>query len=1028
MTSKYPPYEKTVQMFHSSEDPNEIIEGLIKLREWQTINTLPLFQRLEAQIPAFNNLRNLLNNDKVDEIESIILKYLLPDCLLFDEPSKQLISQHRDILGKWLDDLDDYGRNRIRSKAIDMVLPLLESSLPQTACWVISSIGYRDARIVRSLWKVVQNNDNEVGDIALSTLTWMGIPVSEKMIVLEELNSRAAKRFNTRLLWGIARLGDSSSSSVILEHWLSPQKRPELDVDSSLAFTALREIADANENNENLENFIWAECRKLVEQDPKTLYRKFDIGNVAAKCNSAEVIPTLLHWHGQHLEWFEQPDWARYLVQDHLKKCVKPKQLEGWKQINDQVIFEFLRQSACKNTKDDSFFTTQEWMEKDSAWKTLLRAGYEDALHWFDEAVANEEGRFNRKKIMDYLACFRIDPLPKNVIKWITEPYDDPGSGDGREISYRMAAVRIVRSTSTKAALETLLDFGFTYKGMIITASTDAVAEVAVTLIRQGNPTVVAHLVELFVNSSSYGQRLACISALEVIASFPENHQWLLPQIERLIPLVYDENREQVERGMLLNTLGYLNEWTVPDYLLQDLVSWAYKADRWIGGGSLHILAHHGSLDKYPNLMQDALGLEPDGGHWRLSSNKVPFEWAPYIIGQLYHINPDAYQPAVVYLLAQEWQAAVQIVRWLRATHGKEDQPIISQQIVEALIRRTNQLYSSFYGETEVFDILSELSPKALVEYTWGEAITKWIPDTRVALANALGKAKVEGEDQQACLSTLEILAEDSLYPVRRAAYRGLSKQSGNYLYSLCQSWLASPILKLNLRAAEACGWVENVEANNGMDGFEKIYQRCISHVEPKVRESVLRSWEEHRQRMWAKEYLEKIINVLGKDNLEILQTWCYGSALEQIGDDEIRDALIEHVSNSPLPPNVRFWIKSIIDELETNWKKTTQKWPDPWEDIRGAIEQGDGKLILEDNSEINIHYAIWQAPATTPREIHTWGGVIIAPFEHFIDLEKAIIEIKGHRRGNFILTGYSGDTGTILGTGAYPSLKPEND
>jgi hypothetical protein len=140
------------------------------------------------------------------------------------------------------------------------------------------------------------------------------------------------------------------------------------------------------------------------------------------------------------------------------------------------------------------------------------------------------------------------------------------------------------------------------------------------------------------------------------------------------------------------------------------------------------------------------------------------------------------------------------------------------------------------------------------------------MPDTRVALANALGKAKTQPDNQGHCLTTLEILAEDSLYAVRRAAYRGLAKQSATYLYQLCHSWLDSPILKLNLRAAEACGWIENLATKSGRDGFEELYQQCACHPEPNVREAVHRSWEERRHWLWAREYLGKVMRRMSRD------------------------------------------------------------------------------------------------------------------------------------------------------------------
>jgi len=978
---------------------------------------------LELRAVAFHQLQ-AITAYKLEYTQPIILNELLPLCLR-DTPSLSVqYGAFRKVLSEWIGQHPQPDSNELRNAVIDTVIPLIGGENHNPACLVLSTIGYSRPDIVKTLLDFASNTDNEAGDIAISTLTWIGLSMAERKAVLSELHRRAEKHYNHHLVWSVARLSDPSSFPVMLAHWLSPTARPVTQVDPSLAFTAIREIASANDSDHFLQDSIWAETTKLVEQDPKTLYWDFDIGNIVVGCNSPDVVRTMLTWHGQHPDWFENPGWAHYLVQERLERCVKPRQLEGWTQIEEQTIFELLRQDACLNTKDDSFSTTQEAMTKEIAWKTLLRTGYEEALSWFDAAVVGETGRFIRQKLMKYLACFRIDPLPDAAIRWITEVYDHPSGSDGREISYRMAAVQMARSTTTETALEHLLNFGFTYNGQVLTQSSDAVAEVALSLIRQGNTTVVDHIARMLIRSGSSHQRLVCVSALETIASFPEYQHFLLPYTEEFIPLIYDESRDPIERGSLLNTLGHLTEWVIPEHLVQDLIAWAHQPDRWIGGGSLEILASHGHLEKRPELMGDVLGLEPDGDFWRLASTEVHFEWAPYIIGLLYHRDPQAYTPAIVSLLSnRDWQPAAQIIRWLDATHGNDGQPDVPKVVAEALIRRTHERYSLLYGETEIFDVLARLAPNALIEHKWNEVVAAWMPDTRVALANALRKVVAPQDSQGQCLVALEMLTEDGLYPVRRAAYRGLAKQSTTYLYKLCQTWLASPFVELNLRAAEACGWIENVKPNNGQDGFAELYQQCTSHPEPGIREAVHRSWEERRQRLWSREYLGKVMGVEGKDNSEVLRTWCYGDALSQIGDDECREILLDHVSGKPLPPNIRYWIKHILEELETNWKKTTQKWPDPWADMGGAIERGKGRLISSSNKMVDMQYSIWQVPAVSPREKHSWGGVMIASFEHFLDLGKVFIELEGGRKGEILFTGFTGNTGTFFGASDYPKL-----
>lgn len=1016
-------FDKLIEICSNSNNFDEIFESLDKLRELQVSEKVTLIQRLEAQLQAFENIRILMENTKDTNIsEKAILDYLLPGCLLLDEPGEYLIYRHRGILRDWFNDLIDIDRDNIRTKVIEKILPLLNSPAPKPVCWTISSIGYKDPRLVKSLWKLAQDNDNEIGDIALSTITWLGVTKEEEGKILQELHTRVSRRYNHQLSWGIARIGDPSSVMVILNHWLLPEERLKNRVDTAIAFTALREIADVNDDNHLLQDLIWTETAKLVEQDSKALYWNFDIGHIVVSCNSPIVVPTILTWHRQHSDWFEDPGWARYMAQDRLKNCVKPRQLDGWLQYNDKSIFDLLRNDACMDTKYDDYASTVKTTIKEIAWKTLLCAGYEEALSWFNAAVANEGGRFIRQKVMKYLACFQVNPLPDTLVKWIVEPYNDPGTDDSREMSYRMAAVRVAESTATEEALEHLLNFGFTYKSRVITGSSDAVADVALSLIQQGNTAVIKRIASTMLESSSSRQQLVCANTLEVIATFSEYQKYLLPYTDALILLVRDEKCDDIVRGLLLNMLGHLTEWIVPEQLLKDLVSWAHRPDKWVGGGSLQILASHDQLEEFPRLMNDILALEKEGDNWRLISDEIRFEWAPYIIGFLYHKSPQTYTSAVMSLLKTlDWHIVVQVIRWLIVTCNDQSQSNISQEIIEALIHRIYSKQSLFYSETEVFDVLSRLSPHSLIEHSWDKIVNKWMPDARIALANALGKAQTSKDNLGRCLATLEMLVEDSFYPVRRVAYRGLSKQSATYLYRLCQSWLESPLLRLKLRAVEGCGWVENVKTEEGQDGFEVLYQKCTSHPEPSIREAIRRSWEERRKRLWARDYLSRVMSVDGKDNGEILRTWCYGDALCQIGDDECRDMLREYVSKKILRPNVRYWIENIIDELEINWKKTTQKWPEPWTDMSGAIERGNGKLISGTNEVVDIQYSTWWVPAASPEDINNWGGTVISSFKHFLGMDKAVIELQGERRGEIILTGFLQNIATFLGTGPYP-------
>jgi hypothetical protein len=625
---------------------------------------------------------------------------------------------------------------------------------------------------------------------------------------------------------------------------------------------------------------------------------------------------------------------------------------------------------------------------------------------------------------MEYLAAFKLEPLPEIAVHWITQEFDDTDDGDSRELSYRMAAVQLARSLASKEAFETLLNFGYTRKGQVLQQSVDAVVQVALALLAENQTNIIERLVELATKSDLKRQSLIAINVLEVITRFPEYDGLLLQYRDRFIPIVYDEKREPMERGQALSIIAHLPG-EITEELEKDLIAWSRELDRWIRSGSLQVLAWHNKLEAYPDLMHDILNLEKDEvSRWNWSPSKMQYEWTPYIIGILYHQNPEIYSRAVSNLIENEdWRSAAQILSWLKLTHIGGGSSKLSNEVCDALAKRVTKKMSHIYSETQVFDVLAALAPDVLFSSDFKKKYPEWMPDSRVALANAIRKAIFSKEMQGQPIIILEILTEDSDYSVRRAAYRAIAAHSQAYLYNLCKSWLESPLLILNLRAAEAYGWVENIQTDKGKVAIEELKKVCFSHKDASIRATANRSWKERRHRQWAKIYLEKVLDVKGIDNSEVLQVWRYGDALTRTGDDETCEILLEHLTNKQLPPNVHFWIrKHIYEPLVDNWKKVTEKWPEPWVDSHGSIQRGEGKLTINSERSVDVDYSIWFNPATTPEEKHSWGGTFIIPWGEMINVDRAVLELENGHKGSVLLKNILGDTSTFIGTGSYPS------
>lgn len=1012
------------QVFYEESSPEKILEGFRSLRQLQSEGKLTRTELLEAEFYGYKSLKTILTESEESErAKDIIMSRLLPECLDEIDVEKSLIIRYRKFVQGWIYQYQGEIRKEILAGILDDLSAKLIKGPSRPTLSMLSVLGFRDDRIIDTIWSLVKSNDDDLGDHALSTLTWLGLPPEKQVDVVYELHIRAQNRYNQHLLWAIARVGNQGSIEIILNHWFSMDRRVDLEVDPALVFTAIREILDNYDDDISLQDATWQQLTGIVENEPIDLFWNFDIGHIPSKCNSSLVIPTMFRWMEED-DWFSQPDWARYLMGNRLGECIKPQQLRGWSKIESQVTFKKLQEDACMDTNFDGFASTQKQIVKEEAWETLLRAGYRDTLNWFNPAVTGESGRFVQKKIMDLLSCFRFDPLPEKAVQWVIEKYDDSkDKRDAREFSRRMAATQLLRSSATPSAFESLMNFGFTHEGQVMLQSTNALAEVALFMVRDENNSVVKELVDTLLHGSEYRHRLIAANALEEIAGREPTQ--VEPYADSLNTVVLDETREPIERGTVIRCLGHLTNLEIPEILLDKFVVWSGEPERWIGGGSLYALANHGLLQKESPIMLSVLGLEQRDGIWYLIAGDFSFEWAPYIIGLLYYREPVLFSTAVVSILEDaNWQIATQIIRWIHATHKEQTKQGVFDPIIDALIQRAITKQSVVYCETEIFELLAEIAPDKLADVEWKDVLDNWMPDARVALADALGIAEPSEAGRGNCLQALEILATDSFYAVRRAAYRSIAKQSQEYLYQLCDSWGEAILLELNLRAAEACGWLDEVIEDE--KGFSLIYQKEVTHPERQVRDAAQRSWEERRKRFWARQYLQIVADVHGKDNQEILGSWCYGDALGQVGDDEIKKELIAHAGKEDLPPNVRHWLRRIIKNLEQNWKKITQKWPDPWVDVKGTIESGKGKVIAS-KKEFEIDYSIWQQPATSPSEKHSWGGVLLSSsFSNYLGLDRVKIVFSDGREGDIILSGFTGGTATFLGTGYYPGRAPK--
>jgi hypothetical protein len=318
--------------------------------------------------------------------------------------------------------------------------------------------------------------------------------------------------------------------------------------------------------------------------------------------------------------------------------------------------------------------------------------------------------------------------------------------------------------------------------------------------------------------------------------------------------------------------------------------------------------------------------------------------WASSIVGLLYAKHPELFDPAVATIVqSQTWEQVTQLLGQIIAGMG-QGSVSLSERIEEALIQRIRERQRGTSGETQVFADAVALIPNRLAREHWESIWEDWLPDVRVAFANALAEGVyADSGSRERVIDLLQTLAGDASYAARRAAYRGMALLTPPKLRVLCQIGAQASSAKLRERAAEASVWLEAVDSQD--DLFTRVYGVLREDAEPVIREAAQRAQGERRDRLWAAKYMQRVLAVTGASNREMLATWRYGRALAQVGDDTVSREIRQHSTQSSLPSHVRLWLRRIAKAIDERWQKVMREWPQPWITLEGKIDVGEGML-----------------------------------------------------------------------------------
>ena len=1048
----------------SSGDADAVIAFLDKLEgPFPTAHLLTTHGDLLRAI--FARLQELTTRDRIDRVWPALGR-LLPYCLGLGHDHGPEARFHastlRERLRDWLDQYPPGVRRRLRGRALDAIFLLpdrgpydqehrrsrnrLSASIhqwvwglgtqePQAACWTVAAIGFRRYDLVPALRTIAKYYSHDLGAVALSAISSLGVPSTDRVPLLDDLHDRVnSGQFSRPLLGALQRLSDPGSIAVIARHWLGPEAWTDALGQGFSALQTLSAIADAAPEDGARQEAVWDVIAARLADGPEEVKWNLHIGSIATKCDSDRVVPTLLALFLPSQEDSEQAAHRRYLLALRLAECVRPHQLEGWDTADAPRALAHLRRDAQADTKSDVIFQTAEMLHKEAAWEALLLWGRATDPQVFPQTITGESNPFVRARMLGQLACFRLGPLPAFIATLVKESFDQPEQGPHGELLARMAAIRVTASAATPEAFAALRRFGLTSQGEVLQDTVDALSEVAAVLAKDDD-TVLDNLVGDVTGAPTPYQRRAAAGAIEPLAAagFLRPHH-----AKTLADAILDEGRNEFERGRLLAALAYLPTDEMPSAIAERLVGWAAREDE-LGDHALDLLARRGQLDQFPELFAKRLGLRQSGYAWGRALEVPPLEQAAAAIGLLYERDPGRFLPAVVDILASDdYVAVLQIGVALGRAHTGRDHPPVPAAIRDALLTRLRGGSASLFSETALPATTAKLIPEAFASEPWGTVWDGWLAELRAALADALGGLSANESQEAAAvpeetrllspqahddaIGSLLALTKDAHYGVRRAAYRALARRAPTSLQALYAAWSVSHDVALRQRAAEAYGWRSDT-GEGPHAGDPAVLQQLAEDPEPYVRDSIAQATRGRMEREWASKALDRVLGIALGQEEDVRPGWRYGQATIRWGDDTCLARLRRVLATGDLAPHARQWLNSIAQDLENRWRKTTRDWPDPWFPWEGALSEVDGAVIVPGAERVAARLTLWRRAEPGRSGKQAWGGTAVVsastPFRSFLE-EATIVLADG--RACRVFVEQTGDTAiTFRGADAYP-------
>ena len=183
------------------------------------------------------------------------------------------------------------------------------------------------------------------------------------------------------------------------------------------------------------------------------------------------------------------------------------------------------------------------------------------------------------------------------------------------------------------------------------------------------------------------------------------------------------------------------------------------------------------------------------------------------------------------------------------------------------------------------------------------------------------------------------------------------------------------------------------------------------------------------RERLWASDYLDRVFASCEGDDTA-LPAYRFARALTNLGDDESISRIEKFVDTRSLRPHVGHWLEKTANDIKNRWKKVTDKWPEPWANEQGSIEELEGEIVLPEGKHLVVKLSLWCLHRRGQSDLSSWGGIAeqaTIPIYNALNIERIELRLPGRAPAFARVFGSYWSSGSaarlvLRGDGPYPA------